>query len=237
MKNTLRTYINKKKKKKEEAEEQEIQETEETEESQDVAMLQMLEQIAADESKANVLALYGDVTEEKCSELLYGLLVLKETNKKEKLEDPENPESETVATYEPFTFYISTFGGSAADMFSIYDMMRIMESEGYEIETFGLGKVMSAGVLMLAAGTKGKRKIGKYCRVMIHSVSSGNVGPLHNLENEVEEVKFTQKQYIKALSAETNMSEKYLRKLIDRKTNVYLTAEEAVELGIADEVV
>jgi hypothetical protein len=48
MKNTLRTYINKKKKKKEEAEEQEIQETEE---SQDVAMLQMLEQIAADESK------------------------------------------------------------------------------------------------------------------------------------------------------------------------------------------
>ena len=83
MKNTLRTYINKKKKKKEEAEEQEIKETEE---SQDVAMLQMLEQIAADESKANVLALYGDITEEKCSELLYGLLVLKEANKKEKLE-------------------------------------------------------------------------------------------------------------------------------------------------------
>ena len=230
MKNNLSNFINKKDKKKKEKENKE-------QESQDDAMLVMLEQLAGEESKTNIIALYGDVTEEKCSELLYGLLVLREANKKEKPADPDNPESGTVTTYEPFTFYISTFGGSAADMFSIYDMMRILQEDGLEIETFGLGKVMSAGVLMLAAGAKGKRKIGKFCRVMIHSVSSGNVGPLHDLENEVEEVKFTQRQYIKALAAETNMSEKYLKKLIDRKTNVYLTAEQAVELGIADEVV
>jgi ATP-dependent Clp endopeptidase proteolytic subunit ClpP len=230
MKNNLSNYINKKDKKKKEKEDKE-------QENQDAAMLEMLEQLAAEESKTNIIALYGDVTEEKCSELLYGMLVLRETSKKEKPADPDNPESEIVTTYEPFTFYISTFGGSAADMFSIYDMMRIIQEDGLEVETFGLGKVMSAGVLMLAAGTKGKRKIGKFCRVMIHSVSSGNAGSLHELENEVEEIKFTQRQYIKALSSETNMSEKYLRKLIDRKTNVYLTAEEAVELGIADEVV
>ena len=48
---------------------------------------------------------------------------------------------------------------------------------------------MSAGTLLLAAGTKGKRKIGKHCRVMIHSVIGGSVGPMHQLDNEMKEVK------------------------------------------------
>ena len=59
---------------------------------------------------------------------------------------------------------------------------------------------------------------------------------MHQLENEFAEVKKIQDTYIKALVEETNMSEKYLRRLLKRKTNIYLSAEEAVELGIADEV-
>ena len=59
---------------------------------------------------------------------------------------------------------------------------------------------------------------------------------MHQLENEIAEVKKIQDTYIRALAEETNMTEKYLRSLLKRKTNIYLTAEEAVELGIADEV-
>ncbi len=56
------------------------------------------------------------------------------------------------------------------------------------------------------------------------------------IQKRVEQVKKIQDTYIKALVEETNMSEKYLRRLLKRKTNIYLSAEEAVELGIADEV-
>jgi ATP-dependent protease ClpP protease subunit len=96
---------------------------------------------------------------------------------------------------------------------------------------------MSAGVILLAAGTKGKREIGKNCRVMIHSVIGGNHGPLHNLLNEMEAVERIQKMYIECLVAETNLSKKQLKDLLERKVNVYLTAEEAVEYGIADIII
>ena len=96
---------------------------------------------------------------------------------------------------------------------------------------------MSAGVLLLASGTKGKRYVGKHCRVMIHSVIGGHVGPMHQLESEFEEVKKIQDTYIRSLAEETEMTEKYLRNLLKKKTNVYLTAQEAVDLGIADEII
>jgi len=114
--------------------------------------------------------------------------------------------------------------------------MRVVKNK-CDIETFGIGKVMSAGVLLLAAGTKGKRKIGKNCRVMIHSVIGGNVGPLHNLENEMNEIRYIQTAYLKALADETNMTYQQLRRMINRKVNVYLSAEEAVKLGIADIII
>jgi ATP-dependent Clp protease protease subunit len=121
-------------------------------------------------------------------------------------------------------------------MFGIYDTMRMIK-ENREIHTYGLGKVMSAGVILLAAGTKGKRRVGKNCRVMIHGVIAGHHGSLHSLVNEIEEAKWTQERYIDALVEETDMSKRYIKKLIDRKMNVYLDAKEIVELGIADEIV
>ena len=72
---------------------------------------------------------------------------------------------------------------------------------------------------------------------MIHGVISGQHGHLQDVENEFEEAKLTQKLYIKALASETDMTEKHIKKLMDRKTNVYIDAEKAVELGIADIIV
>jgi ATP-dependent Clp protease protease subunit len=133
-------------------------------------------------------------------------------------------------------FIISTYGGSADDMFALYDVMRMIQKD-CEIHTFGLGKVMSAGVLLLAAGSKGKRKIGANCRVMIHSVIGGNHGSLHNLENEMDEIRNSQENYVNALVRETNLTKRTLKRLLERKVNVYLSATEAVEYGIADIIV
>jgi ATP-dependent Clp protease protease subunit len=175
------------------------------------------------------IGLFGDVDEEKAGELIYGMIALKEAGKYEH-------EKTKKTLHEPFQFYLSTNGGSANDMFAIYDVMRQIRNE-CAIETVGLGKVMSAGVLLLAAGTRGKRKIGKNCRVMIHSVLAGQEGPLHNLENEMNEIRWTQERYIAALIAETKMSQSTINKLLQKHVNIYLSAEEAVKYGIADEVI
>ena len=207
---------------------------EETETSSMVLDLAAL--TAPEPPKIRAAGIYGTINEEKCSEALYSLVVLKETGQHETLEDPSDANSKIITTYDPIDFYISTYGGSATDMFALYDTMRFVREE-CEIKTYGMGKVMSAGVLLLAAGSKGQRRIGANCRVMIHGVMSGQHGHLQDLENEMEEAKFTQKQYIKALAKESNMTEKYIKKLMDKKINVYLDAEEAVDLGIADIII
>ena len=175
------------------------------------------------EPDLRLIGLFTEVMDEKVAELVHALLYLDGLNKVRK-ED------------KPIGFYVCTYGGSADDMFALYDVMRQVR-ESTEIHTIGMGKVMSAGVLLLAAGTKGKRKIGKYCRVMIHSVVGGSHGSLPNLANEMEAMQQIQKDYIDALVAETSMSKKDLKKLLERKVNVYLSAEEAVELGIADIII
>jgi|TARA_R110002072_G_scaffold171434_7_gene325128 ATP-dependent Clp protease protease subunit len=201
--------VNKKEKKKKEEEEAEANPLEEL--------------LGLPPREVRTIALFGDVDEEKSLDLIIGMLSLTEFSKHE-------------APYDPMRFYISTYGGSADEMFSIYDMMNIVKKD-CEIETIGLGKVMSAGTLLLAAGTKGKRKIGKHCRVMIHAVAAGSAGELHNIENEVKSIKHIQELYINALAKETCMTKRTIQKLLDRRVNVYLTAEEAIEYGIADEIV
>ena len=187
-------------------------------------------------AQLRTVGLYGEIDEERASEVVFSLLYMQEVGQTLVPVDEEDPDAGYETRYEPFTFLISTHGGLAADMFAIYDTMRMLRKE-VEISTFGLGKVMSAGVLLLAAGTKGKRKIGKNCRIMMHSVMGGPAGTLSNLENEMDEIRWLQQRHIECLIEETNMTKRQLKKMLDRKVNVYLTAEEAVELGIADEVV
>lgn len=178
---------------------------------------------AAQGPEARSIMFVGEVTEERAADLISALLVLSQT----KDADAERAE--------PIKLYVSTYGGSADEMFGIYDVVNYCK-KFCDIETIGLGKVMSAGTLMLASGTKGKRKLGKHCRVMIHAVNGGQVGDIHNLQNELEQTVSLQDSYIQALSHETNMTKKQIQTLINRKVNVYLTAEEAIEKGLADEI-
>ena len=188
-----------------------------------------------EEPKIRLLSLYGEIDEERASDITYSLMVLKEMGKREEIKTIKKKEV-VVTTYEPIDLIISTHGGAGAEMFALYDTMRIIRKD-CDINTLALGKVMSAGVLLLAAGTKGKRKITKNCRVMIHSVVAGSHGALHNLENEMDEIRHIQERHMECLVDETKMTKRQLTKLMDKKINVYLTAEQAVKYGIADEIV
>ena len=138
--------------------------------------------------------------------------------------------------YQPIEFFINTDGGSASDMFALYDLIRVIR-EDCPIHMVGLGRVYSAGTLLLASGTKGERKIGANCRVMVHNVIGHHAGSLHDLETEIEETKWTQQRYVEAMVKETDMTKNFLQKLLNRKVNAYLSPEEVVELGIADIII
>jgi len=188
--------------------------------------------------KIRTISLYGEVTEEIASDIVYSLHIINQLKltERQELSDPEDPDSELVTVNDPLELLISTHGGSAPEMFAIYDMIRLTRKDT-EVHTIGIGKVMSAGVLLLASGTKGKRKIAKNCRVMIHSVIAASHGSIHSLEAEMDEIRYLQERHIECLVEETDMTKRYLKKLMDKKVNVYLTAEEAVDLGIADEII
>ena len=72
---------------------------------------------------------------------------------------------------------------------------------------------------------------------MIHSVMAGTGGALHDLRNEMEEIQNIQDLYMQALCDETKFTKKKLKQLFSQNVNIYLSAEEAVEYGIADIIV
>ena len=80
------------------------------------------------------------------------------------------------------------------------------------------------------------RQVDRRPQLSFHSVVAGQHGPLHNLINEMEAVEQIQKMYINCLVAETKMTKSQLKKMLKRKVNVYLSAEQAIRLGIADEI-
>lgn len=204
----------KKKKKEESSEEEEVQE-------QSVADL--LGSLQKGPEHRSIMFV-GEVNEEKAADLISALLVLSQ----------EKDDSEERG--EDIKLYVSTFGGSAHEMFAIYDIMNWCKQH-CDIQTIGVGKVMSAGTLMLAAGTKGKRLIGKNCQVMLHSVNAGYMGDLSHMKAEVANMNDLQDMYVQCLADETSMTKRQIQALISKTSlNVYLSSDVAIEKGLADGV-
>ena len=193
-------------------------------------LMSMLMGAGGEQLDSRILMLHSELSEEKAMEIISTFIALTQLVKpKENLKKGEKP-------YDPIKFYISTYGGSADEMFAIYDMMNIVKKECV-IETIGMGKVMSAGTLLLAAGTKGHRKIGANCRVMLHQVSAAAMGPLFNMTTELEAIQKMQDQYIDIMVSCTSLSKRKLKSLLNERVNIYLTAQEALEYGLVDEIV
>jgi|TARA_R110001583_G_scaffold8506_18_gene40653 ATP-dependent Clp endopeptidase proteolytic subunit ClpP len=183
-----------------------------------------------------IIGFTGILDEDKCGELMYALITMRDKGRQIELPEKSKDVEDAIITYQPIEFFINTDGGSASDMFALYDLIRVIR-EDCPIHMVGLGRVYSAGTLLLASGTKGERKIGANCRVMVHNVIGHHAGSLHDLETEIEETKWTQQRYVEAMVKETDMTKNFLQKLLNRKVNAYLSPEEVVELGIADIII
>ena len=184
----------------------------------------------SDKDDIRAINCYGDITERMAAEVVQAMLYFDHTKK----DVVETESGEVMEIKKPFKMYISTHGGIVSDMFSIIDIMGNVKKD-CDIETIGIGKVMSAGVLILASGTKGQRKIGRNCRVMLHSVISGHHGSFPNIENEMKETKELQDMYFDYLCSCTKLTRRKIKKLLLNNVDAYLSAEEAIKYGIADD--
>ena len=180
----------------------------------------------------STLIFTGEVNEENGSRIVLNLLLAEKYFSQKDLDgevDTEQSEPEELK------FFINTEGGSAYEMFAIFDIMEKVKRT-VPISTIGIGKVMSAGVILLAAGSKGHRKVGKNTRIMIHNVITGQAGAINVVEHELKEVKRIQEMYISCLSENSSLTIPQIKRMLKRNENIYISAQEAIEYGIADEI-
>lgn len=136
----------------------------------------------------------------------------------------------------PIKLIISTYGGSIYEMFGLYDAIKYVQSVGCPVHTIGLGKIMSAGVLLLACGSEGHRQVGQHASIMYHMGKSEAEGDIFEMRNSMQELERLEKTANELLAANTNMTVEDISKMLKERHDVYLSAEEAVELGIADAI-
>jgi len=185
--------------------------------------------VEADEEPLSLLGLCGEINEDSLQELSLGLVA---ANKNKIL----NIGPEDFEDVEDLELFISSNGGSVGDMFAIYDLMTVVK-RNRDISTCGFGKVSSAAVLLLAAGTKGKRFISPNTRIMLHHCSATEHGPVPNLKTVLEEAKKVEEMMIQALAANSNLSVKEVYKIMSRNTDEYFSAEQTLEMGLADKII
>ena len=188
--------------------------------------------VSGDLPGMRTVSVYGEINEDQGRMITTALSVLRESGR---TEESDEDQDEPTISYSPIDFIVSTEGGNVQDMFAIYDCIRDVRKD-CEIKTLGVGKVMSAGILLLAGGTPGKRRVGKHCRLMMHSVQGAHFGSIKELETDIREVRWYQEQLTKALVEETKLSYKELKSMFRKKTDTYFDAEQAVAWGIADEI-
>jgi ATP-dependent Clp protease protease subunit len=131
------------------------------------------------------------------------------------------------------SLYINSPGGSLTAMTAIYDTMQFVKPE---IETTCIGQAASAAAVLLAAGATGKRAALPHSRILIHQPSTeGGYGQTSDMEIQAREIIRLREQMETILARHSGRPVEQVRADIERDR--YLTAEEAREYGLIDEII
>ncbi|RKT17944.1 ATP-dependent Clp protease proteolytic subunit ClpP [Streptomyces sp. 1114.5] len=129
--------------------------------------------------------------------------------------------------------YINSPGGSFTALTAIYDTMQYVKPD---ITTVCMGQAASAAAVLLAAGTPGKRMALPNARILIHQpYTETGRGQVSDLEIQAKEIFRMREQLEEMLSKHSNKSAEQVREDIER--DKILTAEEAVEYGLVDQII
>lgn len=138
-----------------------------------------------------------------------------------------------VTTYqaEPIEMIINSGGGSATAGFAIISAMEMCETP---IITYGLGIIASMALGIFASGDV--RIATRLARFMYHSVAYGNEGHIQEHVDGIKEATILQDMYDDLFLDRTLLKKTTMQKILNRKKNFFFSGQQAVELGIADDL-
>lgn len=165
--------------------------------------------------KERIIFLTGAVHDDVASLICAQLLFL----------ESENPDKD-------ISFYINSPGGVVTSGLAIYDTMRYIRPD---VSTVCIGQAASMGSLLLCAGTPGKRYALPNSRIMVHQPSGGAQGQAADIEIQAREILNLRARLNNMYVEHTGNDLKKIEKAMDRDN--FMSAEEAKEFGILDEVV
>jgi ATP-dependent Clp protease, protease subunit len=128
--------------------------------------------------------------------------------------------------------YINSPGGSVYDGLAIYDTMQYIKPD---VQTIGIGLQASMGAFLLSSGAKGKRFVLPNSRVMVHQPSSGTQGKVSDQEITLRESIYLKRRLNEILAKNTGQRLSKIEKDVDR--DFWMGAKEAVEYGLADDII
>ena len=161
-----------------------------------------------------IILLQGEIYDGNANELVMKLLYLQSENRRKYI-----------------NFYINSPGGSVTATMAIYDTMQILSCP---VATYCVGLAASGGAVLLAGGSKGKRRILPHAKVMIHQPYGQVGGQVSDIEIQADEIIKTREVLNKILADHTGQPIERIAKDTDRDR--YLSAEEAKEYGLVDEI-
>ncbi len=129
-------------------------------------------------------------------------------------------------------FYINSPGGSVSAGLAIYDTMQYIKPD---VSTICIGMAASMGAFLLSSGAKGKRIALPNSEIMIHQPSGGSRGQATDIQIQAEQILKIKKRLNEILAANTGKSLKEIER--DCERDHFMTAEEAKEYGIIDQVI
>lgn len=130
--------------------------------------------------------------------------------------------------------YINSPGGVVTAGMAIYDTMQFIKCP---IVTIAMGQVCSMGSLLAQAGSPGKRKILPNARHMIHQPSGGASGQATDMEIQVREILAMKKNLTEIYIRHNSKGKKYEELVKDMERDNFMSAQQAVDYGLADEVI
>ncbi|MBP7530360.1 MAG: ATP-dependent Clp endopeptidase proteolytic subunit ClpP [Ottowia sp.] len=165
--------------------------------------------------KERVIFLVGEVNDQTANLVVAQLLFL----------ESENPDKD-------ISLYINSPGGSVTAGMSIYDTMQFIKPD---VSTMCLGFAASMGAFLLAAGAKGKRYSLPNSKVMIHQVLGGARGQATDIEIQARDILRTKAQMNRILAERTGQTLEKIQQ--DTERDYYMTADEAKDYGLVDQVI
>lgn len=129
------------------------------------------------------------------------------------------------------SLYLNTPGGSVSDGLGIYDTMQIITPD---VATICTGMAASMGSVLLCAGAKGKRSALPHSRVMIHQPLGGVKGQAEDILIEAREIEKCRKELFNIISEHSGQP--FDKVFADGDRNYWMTAQEALEYGMIDQI-